>query len=140
KLFLLPTMDINIFGISQAIFNTHDIHQSDPRVITDFAHQWNKPRYLTGYEALMLKITPICINVHNISDPIIIDKIARCIWKHFTIPDQRDLYTNIAFRVNELRVIDPQTFGFINYQGSMRSHGISIESDDNSGIPCIQRT
>ncbi|RIB20477.1 hypothetical protein C2G38_1191780 [Gigaspora rosea] len=124
--------NIPIFEISQAIFNTQNIHQSDPLIVTEFAHQWNKPRYLTGYEALMLKITPICINVHNISDPIIIDEIARCIWEHFTKPDQRDQHTNIAFRVNELRAMDPQTFGIVNDQGSMRSHGISIEADDDS--------
>ncbi|RIB20475.1 hypothetical protein C2G38_2141144 [Gigaspora rosea] len=124
--------NISVFDMAQTIFNTHDIHQTDPRVVADFADRWNKPQYLTGYEALMLKIIPICINVHNISDLIIIDKITRCIWKHFTKPDQRDQHTNIAFRVNELRVSDPQTFGFINDQGSMRNHGISIESDDNS--------
>ncbi|CAG8772000.1 19871_t:CDS:1 [Gigaspora margarita] len=133
--------NVSIFGISQTIVNMHDIHQSDPRVVNEFAHQWNKPRYLTGYEALILKITPICINVYNISDPITIDKIAYCIWNHFTKPDQRDQHTNIAFRVNELRAMDPQTFGIVNDQGSMRSHGISIEAEDDfaddSKVPYI---
>ncbi|CAG8673768.1 25288_t:CDS:1 [Dentiscutata erythropus] len=130
----------SITEISQNIINTHDIHRSDPRVVAEFAHQWNQPRYLTGYEVLMLTVKPICINAYNISDPITIDEIARCIWKDFTKPEQRDQHTNIAFRVNELRVNDPQTFGIINDQGSMRSHGIFIEPADDTkviGVPHI---
>ncbi|CAG8730396.1 33340_t:CDS:1 [Racocetra persica] len=100
---------------------TLNIHEFDPlRVIPELASRWDQQRYVTGYEVLKFIITPTCNNAHNISNPTTIDAIARYIWVNFTLPTQRDVYTNAAFRTNERK------FGPSIDKRPMRDPGILV--------------
>ncbi|CAG8788561.1 2259_t:CDS:1, partial [Dentiscutata erythropus] len=127
-----------ISNIASQIFNTNDLHILDPLNVHIFASHWNKPRTLSGYDALELKITQIC-NTLLIFDIETIEKVSLHIWEHFTTPAERDVHTNIAFRVNEYRKQNPLTFG-PPAPGLMRYHGIEPKVPVNLPLKPMKHT
>ncbi|CAG8441616.1 12808_t:CDS:1 [Dentiscutata heterogama] len=94
-----------------------DLHNADPTtVIPELVNSWDQPNYVTGFDVLKSRVKQICNVVHNVFDSKIILEIARQIWTDSTSPEQRDMYTNFASRVNQ------QKFGC-----PVRDPGILIE-------------
>ncbi|RIB09863.1 hypothetical protein C2G38_2043964 [Gigaspora rosea] len=111
-----------IANLGNQIVSTNQIHKLDPSDIHIFATIWNKHRTLSGYDALELKITQICNNL-LIFDLETIAKIALYIWENSTTYVEQDIHTNIAFRVNEYKMKNPQIFG-PPAPGPMRYRGV----------------
>ncbi|CAG8472669.1 21582_t:CDS:1 [Gigaspora margarita] len=104
-------------NLAGQIAGTPNLHNRDPTtVIPELVNLWDQSDYVTGFDVLKFKINQICNTVHNIFDPTIILETSRQIWIDSTSPEQRDMYTNFASRVNE------QKFGH-----PVRDPGILIE-------------
>ncbi|CAG8514817.1 19852_t:CDS:1 [Racocetra fulgida] len=126
-----------IANLSQIII-ANNLHQLDPKDVRVFALSWNKPRTMSGYDALELKITPICSTL-NIFDLEIIEQIAHYIWEYHTTLEEQDIHTNIAFRVNEYKRVNCNIFG-PQAPGLMRYRGVEKKEPEELPMKPIEHT
>ncbi|CAG8562382.1 28801_t:CDS:1 [Racocetra persica] len=127
-----------IANLSQIIIS-NNLHQLDPKDVQVFALSWNKPQTMSGYDALELKITPICKNTLNIINLEIIEQIAHYIWEYFTTLEEQDIHTNIAFRVNEYKRANCNIFG-PQAPGLLRHRGVEKTEPEDLSMRPIEHT
>ncbi|CAG8803772.1 16459_t:CDS:1, partial [Racocetra fulgida] len=101
--------------IAGQIARARNFQRQDLSAVSELVNA-DQQTHVTGFQVIEHRVRQICNTVtYNIFDPTVIHEIAKHIWTDHISSTERDMYTNLASRVNE------QKFG-----RSIRDPGIIV--------------